>query len=74
MGEMRVMGSQGDSNIMWDPKNKDQCEAAKLQFDALKEKGYLAFKVKKAGGKGTQIKSFDKKAGKIIMAPPVRGG
>ena len=60
--ELAVMGPEGDLKTMWDADN------------ALKKKGYLAFKVKKDGDKGEMTDTFDAQAEKLIMAPPVRGG
>lgn len=74
MGELRVMGKEGDVRVMWDPANKDEVDTAKKTFDELKKKGHLAYAVKKQGGKGEVIREFDPEAGKIIMAPPMRGG
>ena len=74
MGELRILGKEGDTKVIWDPKNDDEVEAAEEQFDSLVDKGFLAFKVKKDGSKGTQIKEFDPKAGKIILVPKIVGG
>lgn len=74
MGELRIMGSKGDTKVIWDPDNEDEVEAAEEQFDNLMAKDFLAFKVKKDGEKGSKIKKFDPDAGKIIMTPPLAGG
>ena len=74
MGELRILSYEGDSKIIWDIKNKDEVEAAKLQFDALKKKDYVAYAADKEGNKGKVMKVFDPKAGKIIMVPPITGG
>jgi len=64
----------GDLKLIWDPENEDEVELAQKQFDEAKEKGFLAFKVKKDGETGKQIKKFDPDAEKIIMTPPIAGG
>lgn len=74
MGELRIMGHEGDTKVIWDPENTDEVEAAEEQFDKLTDKGFLAFKVKKDGDKGRKITKFDPDTGKIIMAPPIVGG
>jgi len=74
MGELSILGTKGDTKVIWDPENEDEVEAAEEQFDTLIDKGFLAFEVKKAGRKGKQIKEFDPDAGKIIMTPAVKGG
>ena len=74
MGELRIMDESGDSKIMWDPTNKEEVDAAKLQFDALMDKGYKAYTVSKDGSTDKLIKKFDKKLGKIVMVPQLVGG
>lgn len=74
MAEMAILGKEGDTKVIWDPENQDEVEAAKVQFDALKTKGFLSFSVKKDGEKGKSINKFDPDAGKIIMVPPMVGG
>lgn len=75
MGEMRVMGIEGDVKTIWDPHNADEVAAARKSFDELRKKGYLAFRVDdETAKKGSQITSFDPNAGKLIMAPPMAGG
>jgi hypothetical protein len=65
----------GDTRLMWDEKNDDEVSAVKATFEKLKKKGYLAFRVNpEGGGKGEQIQTFDPKAAKLIMAPPMQGG
>ena len=74
MGALKIISNEGDTRVMWDPKNDDEVEAAEAQFDALIEKGFTAFAVKKDGEKGKKISKFDPDAGKIIMVPRIVGG
>lgn len=74
VGTLAVLDHSGDTKTIWDSDNQDEVDAARLQFDALLKKGYLAFKVKKDGEKGEAVKSFDPEAEKYILTPPVRGG
>lgn len=75
MGTMAVMGRRGDTKTIWNPENTDEVAAAKATFDELVgKKKYLAWSVKGDGDKGEQIRTFDPKAGKIILAPPMQGG
>ena len=74
MGEIAIISSEGDTKVMWDPKNNDEVEAAEDQFDALTSKGFSAYAVKKNGDKGRKITKFDADAAKIIMVPPMQGG
>lgn len=75
MGEMSILDSTGDTKVMWDPDNQDECEAAEAQFNSLKKKGYTAFEVGNKGKKSDeQIETFDPELGKMIMVPAMRGG
>jgi len=74
MGEMAVMGREGDLKITWDRKDSKQTADAQEQFDTLVGKGYLAFAVDKSGNKGEQITTFDPAVERIILAPQIRGG
>jgi len=74
MGELSYLSEEGDTKVIWDPKNEDEIEAAEAQFDTLVEKGFTAFAVKKDGEKGKKITAFDPDAGKIIMVPKLVGG
>ena len=74
MGEMRILNTEGDLKVIWDPNNEDEVQAAEEQFDSLKEKGYNAYSVKKNGRKNVMIDEFDPEAGKIIMTPAIVGG
>jgi hypothetical protein len=65
---------EGDLKIIWDPNNADEVAAAKAQFDALTGKGFMAYTVAEGGGKGQQIRQFDARAEKTILAPALRGG
>ena len=75
MGEMSILDGTGDTKVMWDPDNDDECEAAEAQFNTLKKKGYTAFEVGKKGKKSDErVDKFDPDLGKLIMVPAMRGG
>jgi len=74
MGQLRVMGAEGDTRIMWNPENDAEVANAKRTFDDLKKKGYNAYAVKKKGDKGEVVTAFDKDAAKLILAPRMAGG
>lgn len=71
---MSIMDPTGHTSIEWDADDKDEIEAARVHFDALKKKKYLAFKVDKHGDQGEQIDRFDPRLEHIIMSPPLVGG
>ena len=74
MGELRELGPQGDTKLMWDADEEAEVKSAKHTFDDLKKKGYFAYKVKKSGKQGKVITEFDPDAEKIILALPMQGG
>jgi hypothetical protein len=75
-GMLHIMSGEGDTRLMWDPRNRDEVDTAKAAFDAAKAKGMVAYTVDPNSGEktGTVIREFDEKAGKIIMPPQLVGG
>ncbi len=75
MGEMRILGVEGDTKVIWDPKNEDEVDAAEAQFNLLTKKGFSAFEVGVGGRKTSKkINEFDPDLGKLIMVPRAVGG
>lgn len=74
MGSMAVMGTEGDTKVIWTATNEDETANAKRTFDDLVKKGFAAFAVKANGDKAEQVKTFDPKAEKLILVPQMRGG
>lgn len=74
MGQMAVMDVTGDEKLTWDPKNDIDTRKAKDRFHALREKGYKAYRVNHAGGKGEAIEDFDPYAYEIVMHKIAVGG
>ena len=74
MGSMRVMGRTGDIKITWDPENAVEVSRAREVFNENIKKGWAAFQVKRAGGKGKQVKEFDPQVEEILFVPPIAGG
>ena len=75
-GAMAVMGREGDTKHILDKNKAAEVEAARALFNTLvKEKKYLAFKVKGADGtQGEQTKDFDPNEERYIFVPPMQGG
>jgi hypothetical protein len=72
---MSVMGIEGDVKTIWNPSKPVEVEAAREQFDGLKKKGYLAYRVDVLGDKtGEVLRDFDSNAKALIMVPPMQGG
>lgn len=74
MGQMRVMGREGDVRIMWDPNRPDEVEHARRTFVDMRAKGYNAYSVRNEGQQGEVVREFDPQAARIILAMPMRGG
>jgi hypothetical protein len=74
MSEMLVLDHTGDTKTVWDANNPDDVNAAREQFNALKKKGYIAYRVKKKGAKGEIMRDFDPDAESMILSPPMAGG
>jgi len=72
--QMRVLCSEGDQKVLWDPDNEDQVDVARMTFDKLKAKNYTAWKVDKKGQPAKEIQKFNPKAGRLIMIPTIAGG
>jgi hypothetical protein len=76
MGQLRVLDvDAGDVKMVWDASKEVEVEVAREQFNKLtSKKNYIAYTVKKDGGKGKKITEFDPDAEMIILAPLVTGG
>jgi len=76
MGAMAVMGKEGDTKHIWDKSKPAECDAARALFNTLvKDKKYLAFKVKGSdGSQGEQVKEFNPEEERYIFVPPMQGG
>ena len=72
--EMRVMGSEGDTKLIWDSDKQVEIDIARDTFDKLTKKGYKAFAVARKGEPGEMISKFDPDMEKIILAAPISGG
>lgn len=74
-GLMHELDKTGDTRVMWDKGNKDEVAAARAQFDALKKKGFTAYRaVGKKGEQGEVIREFDPEAERIILVKQLVGG
>jgi hypothetical protein len=73
-GVLEAIDLTGDTKIHWDKDKEAEVAAARASFDALKAKGYVAFKLSGDGSTGGQLDSFDPSAERILMQPQMRGG
>ena len=74
MNALRVLGRTGDSEFNWNPDTGEGVESARREFEEKMRRGYLAF-VEAPNGEGSnRIRSFDPRAGSIILTPRLVGG
>ena len=72
--ELCVLDATGDTKTIWNKDIQVEVDVARMQFDAMKKKGYAAYKVDAKGEKGEVLKTFDPNVERMIMAPPMVGG
>lgn len=73
-GTLSVLDHTGDTRIEWDEESPAEVAAAEEHFKTMLKKGYLAYTVDRQGGRGQQIREFDRTAERIIMSPALQGG
>jgi hypothetical protein len=73
-GVLEAMDLTGDTKVHWDKNKEAEVIAARASFDALKAKGYKAFRLAADGSTGSQMDSFDASAERILMMPQMAGG
>jgi hypothetical protein len=71
---MATMNMSGDLKTVWNSENTAEIDAARAQFQSMKAKGYMAYRVNRKGDKGEVMDKFDPNAETIILAPPMQGG
>lgn len=71
---MATMNSTGDLKTIWDRTKPAEVDEARVQFDSMRRRGYMAYKVTDKGARGEVIDKFDPTAQSIILAPPMQGG
>lgn len=74
MSVLNIIDRTGDTRLQWNKNRADEVKAAKERFDSYKAKGYLAYKVNKAGDQGEVLQAFDPSAERVIMTPQSIGG
>ena len=76
--ELEVLDTTGHTTRKWVTANKAEMEIVQRIFSDLTTKGYKAFSVSKgAGDNATNSepkRSFDPKAEKMLMVPPIQAG
>jgi hypothetical protein len=74
MGRLRVLGRGGDTEIPWDPEDREQLDDARFVFETLLREGYHAYSLEENGRTGEVLRRFEPEAHEIVLAPRFRGG
>lgn len=74
MGQMSIMGRQGDSVITWDPKVESETNNAREAFSAMRDRAGMTPYRMTGEGKGERMTEFDPDAKEIVFATPMAGG
>ena len=76
--ELEILDVTGHTTKKWDTANKAEMEIVQRLFSDLTSKGYKAFSVDKGGGntatESKPKKTFDPKAEKMLLVPPIQAG
>lgn len=71
---MKILCEKGDERIVWDRDSGKEAMEAKVRFEDLIKKNYMAFSVDTKGNKNRKIEEFDVDAEEILMVPPTSKG
>ena len=71
---MNILDSTGHTTTEWNPSDREEVAAARIQFEAMTDKGYRAFRVVGEDGQGSRLETFDPRAEKIMFVPQLKGG
>ena len=74
MGRLRILGTDGDREMPWNPADSGQLAAVRGAFEALLRAGYQAYSLDANGRTGEQLRQFTPDAAEIVLAPRFRGG
>ena len=74
LGELRILGINGDIRVTWNTHSDDEIATAKRTFDEKRKEGFLATRTTRRGIEGDRIYAFDPEAEVILLTPPLEGG
>ena len=82
IGTMDVMDPTGHTTVTWNPDEPASVRDARAQFTELVRQGYSPFRMTTISENGIVVEekssvrmdTFDPRAGRVIMVPPLRGG
>lgn len=74
MGELRILGPNGDTELTWDPDVDDEVEEVRRRFDEIIRKGYLVFELDDLTHEGRQVSRFNPRTHRLRAFRPMVGG
>ena len=74
VGELRIMGPQGDSTVTWDPDVAEEVDEVRQRFDQVIREGYLVFELDEETSEGRQVRTFDRTLSRLRAFRPMVGG
>ena len=74
VGELRILGPNGDTTVTWDPEVEESVEEVRRRFDDIVGRGYLVFALDDATLEGRQVRTFDPEVGRLRAFRPMVGG
>ena len=74
VGELRILGPNGDTTVRWNPAQGEEVEEVRRRFDEIIGQGYLVFQLDSDTREGEQVKTFDPEARELRAFRPMVGG
>jgi hypothetical protein len=74
MGELRILGPQGDTTVTWDPEVAEEVDEVRRRFEEVVSEGYLVFELDAESREGTQVKTLDPQVRELRAFRPMVGG
>ena len=69
-----LLNSSGDSRCSFDTTDPAAVEAARLEFDALKNSGHLLYGTDSNGGNATSMPNYDPTVERVVASKPIVAG
>lgn len=74
MGELRIMGTPGDTTLLWDTEEPETVEVARTVFDEYRMKAFLTYRQDAPHAPAEVIRTFDPEVKRIVIGAPMMGG
>jgi len=74
LGNLRILGPDGDTTLSWRPDVDDEVQEVRRRFDEIVEAGYLVFELDPSTKEGRQVTDFDPRLTELRAFRPMVGG